>query len=65
MSKENIQLTPLQLDYKELIKKQDKIATDAKNRMVQIRKEIATLENESYSLEAIIDATSKLNSLRG
>jgi len=63
MSQENTLLTPLQLDYKELIEKQDKIATDAKNRMVQIRKEISILENESYSLEAIIDATSKFHAL--
>tara|TARA_R110000823_G_scaffold15024_1_gene49183 strand:- start:425 stop:613 length:189 start_codon:yes stop_codon:yes gene_type:complete len=54
MSKENIKLTQVQLDYKQHIANKTSIKENAMGRLTQIRKEVSTLHLEEANLEDIL-----------
>lgn len=58
MSK-NIQLTTIQMDYKQHVAKQKDLQDAALNRITKIREEITLLDNEKTKLEKIINTLNK------
>ena len=56
-SKENIKLTPIQTDYKELFNRTEIVHDSAIHRLNQIDKEIAILERERDHLGSIVNNT--------
>jgi hypothetical protein len=62
MSKENIKLTPIQTEYKELTARRDTIFESAIQRMAQIDKEIQSLYNEQIQLEEMVNTIRDINS---
>ena len=56
MNTKNIQLTPIQQDYKQHLTNQSKLRDDSLNRITQIRKEVNALHLEEVKLEEIVEA---------
>ena len=65
MSNENIKLTPIQIDYKDLLSRAEVLHQSALFRLQQNRKEISILEKEAISLIDMVASTKEtLNTLR-
>lgn len=58
---QNIQLTPIQTDYKVLLENTKKVEQDALRRIAQIDKEIQSLYNEQIKLQEIVVITTKFD----
>ena len=52
----NIQLTPIQVDYKDYLETQSKLQHSAESRIMQIRKEVTKLHLEETKLESIVES---------
>lgn len=55
----NIQLTPIQLDYKQHLANKVGLRDSALNRITQIRKEVTKLHLEESKLESMVEDLAK------